>query len=175
MISGRSPIWPTAAEKAKRLPAFEASFRNLFLNQRVAAQNHFLTPERLEADEGAPDFALFDDLPVFGGLDLSGRNDLTALVLVAREPSGVFHVWPHFFAPEGGLRDRADRDCAPLRCVARPGVADDHARPDRRLCVGCAAAGRHQGALRPAAGQVRPLAHRRPEARDRQDLRRCAA
>lgn len=107
------PELAEAAERAKRMPAFEASFRNLYLNQRVAAKDHFLTPSVWKLNEGAPDLAAFDDLPVFGGLDLSGRNDLTALVLVAPDPTGIYHVLPHFWAPEGGLRDRAERDRAP--------------------------------------------------------------
>ena len=34
------------AEQAKRLPALESSFRNLHLNQRVAAEDHFLSARR---------------------------------------------------------------------------------------------------------------------------------
>ena len=50
---------------------------------------------------------------MFAGLDLSSRQDLTALVLVAKDNAGVVHVQPHFFAPQQGLRERADRDRAP--------------------------------------------------------------
>lgn len=103
----------TLANEASRLPSRSNEFRNLILNQRVAAQDHFLTPSVWKLNEGAPDLEAFDDLPVYGGLDLSGRNDLTALVLVAPDPKGIYHVLPHFWAPEGGLRDRAERDRAP--------------------------------------------------------------
>ena len=102
-----------AAERAKRLPAFEAAFRNLYLNQRVAAENHFLTPTVWALGDEPPDFSVFDDAPVYAGLDLSGRQDLTALVLVARDAAGVWHIKPHFWAPAVGLRDRAERDRAP--------------------------------------------------------------
>ena len=33
---------------------------------------------------------------MFGGLDLSSRQDLTALVLVAKDGTGTVHVQPHF-------------------------------------------------------------------------------
>jgi phage terminase large subunit-like protein len=102
-----------ASERARRMPAFEAAFRNLFLNQRVASIDHFLTPDVWALNAGAPDKSVFEDYPVYGGLDLSSRQDLTALVLVARDPDGIVHVDAQFFAPEQGLRDRAERDRAP--------------------------------------------------------------
>jgi phage terminase large subunit-like protein len=101
------------AEQAKRLPALEASFRNLHLNLRIAAEDHFLSPEVWKLNSGDPDPAAFDDNPVFGGLDLSSRQDLTALALVARDGAGVTHLQCHFFAPEQGLRERAERDRVP--------------------------------------------------------------
>ena len=73
------------AEQAKRLPALESGFKNLHLNQRVAAEDHFLSPAVWALNGGDPDPSAFEDGPVFGGLDLSSRQDLTALVLVARD------------------------------------------------------------------------------------------
>lgn len=102
-----------AAERAKRLPAFENSFRNLFLNQRISAANHFLSPEVWKLNAGAPDLSEFEDGPVFAGLDLSSRQDLTALVLVTRDMNGVLHVRPHFWMPTEGLLEKAHRDKAP--------------------------------------------------------------
>jgi phage terminase large subunit-like protein len=111
-----------AAERAKRMPAFEASFRNLFLNQRVAVTNHFLTPDVWKLNAGAPDRSAFEDFPVYAGLDLSARQDLTSLVLVARDDKGIVHVDAQFFAPEEGLRDRAARDRAPYDVWAKQGL-----------------------------------------------------
>lgn len=101
------------AEKARRLPAFEASFRNLLLNQRVAVSDHFLTPDVWELNGGAPDPSALDDCDVWGGLDLSGTTDLTALVLVAKGADEILHVFPYFWAPLQGVRERALRDRAP--------------------------------------------------------------
>lgn len=109
------------AAQAQRLPSFEASFRNLFLNQRVAAENHFLAPAVWELNAGAPDMSLFEDGPVCGGLDLGAVADMTALILVAEDDVGIVHVKPEFWVPEKGLADRAARDRAPYDLWARQG------------------------------------------------------
>ena len=101
------------ADQAQRLPALESSFRNLHLNLRCAAGNHFLSQDVWRLNGGAPDPSAFDDAPVFGGLDLSSRQDLTALALAARTGAGEVHLQCHFFAPQQGLRERAARDKAP--------------------------------------------------------------
>lgn len=129
-----------AAERAKRLPAFENSFRNLFLNQRVAVINHFLSPEVWKINGAEPDESEFDDNPVYGGLDLSSRQDLTALVLVARGADGFLHVKPHFWMPAEGLAEKAKRDRAPYDVwrdrgllTATPGRSIDYAFVARHL------------------------------------------
>ena len=58
--------------------------------------------------------------PVFAGLDLSARTDLTALVLIWRM-GDVWHVQPHFWTPEKGLQDRAKRDRCPYDVWERQG------------------------------------------------------
>jgi phage terminase large subunit-like protein len=110
------------AEQAKRLPALEARFKNLHLNMRIAAENHFIGPEVWKLNAGAPDLSVFKDAPVFGGLDLSTRQDLTALVFVAKDSEGFVHVQPLFFIPEKGLRERADRDKAPYDLWVEEGL-----------------------------------------------------
>jgi phage terminase large subunit-like protein len=128
------------AERAKRLPAFEAAFRNLCLNQRIAVENHFLMPEVWKLNAGEPDSAAFDDNPVYAGLDLSARQDLTALVLVAKDATGVVHVRPEFWAPAGGLRERAERDRVPYdlwrdqgHLVSTPGNSVDYGFVAKRV------------------------------------------
>lgn len=56
----------------------------------------------------------------FGGLDLSGKNDLSALALVFPTPEG-FDAVPFFWTPEQGLKDREDRDRAPYSQWVREG------------------------------------------------------
>lgn len=121
------------AEKAMRMPSFESAFRNLHLNQRVSALSQLFSLSTWEANGAAPDMDVFDTRPVYAGLDLSSRQDLTALVLLAEGPEGVWNVWPHFWTPADTLRDRAQRDRAPYDVwvknglmTAVPGVSIDY-------------------------------------------------
>jgi phage terminase large subunit-like protein len=121
------------AEQAKRLPALESSFRNLHLNLRCAAEDHFLSPAVWALNAGDPDPSAFEDNPVYGGLDLSARQDLTCLCLAARDSAGIVHLQPHFWAPAHGLRERASRDRSPYDLwrdrgllTATPGASVDY-------------------------------------------------
>jgi phage terminase large subunit-like protein len=107
------------AEDARRMPAREAAYRNLVLNQRINMFSPFISRSVWESCGGEIDPDLFMRKPVYGGLDLSGRNDLTALVLVCQDDDGCWHVLPTFWAPEIGLTDRAHRDRAPYDVWAR--------------------------------------------------------
>jgi phage terminase large subunit-like protein len=128
------------AMKALRMPAFESSFRNLHLNQRCSAEANLLSAGVWAANGGEPDMDAFALGPVYGGLDLSSRQDLTALVLVAQGDDGCFNVWPHFWTPASTLHERAARDRAPYdlwaqqgKLTAVPGQAIDYAYVAHRL------------------------------------------
>lgn len=101
---------------AKRMPALEALFRNYTLNQRVEASAPFVTQSVWSANGQAPD----DAYVVYGGLDLSESNDLTALVL-ASPSNGKLGIHPTFWLPEYGLAERARKDRVPYDAWARDG------------------------------------------------------
>ncbi|RMG71936.1 MAG: terminase large subunit [Chloroflexi bacterium] len=110
-----------AANTAKRLKSAENTFRNLHLNQRIDASAPFISKSVWQECGFEPDIAVFDEYPVFVGLDLSARNDLTALVLASRDGHGVIHVLANFFAPKIGVDERAKRDRVPYRQWAEMG------------------------------------------------------
>ncbi|OAM77709.1 terminase large subunit [Devosia elaeis] len=103
---------------AARMPSKEASFRWLFLNQRIDASAPFVAPAVWRACE-TPIERDWTGLPVFGGLDLSEVSDLTALVLMAPK-DGIWHVKPTFWLPGDSLRDRAKLDRVPYDVWAKP-------------------------------------------------------
>ena len=109
------------AATAKKMPSAEAAFRNLYLNQRVDGAAHFITPSVWKACGEEPDISLFEDSPVYAGLDLSSKNDLTALVLTCKDGDGVWHVLPYFWTPKEGLADRANRDRMPYETWVKMG------------------------------------------------------
>lgn len=96
------------AENAKRMPAREAEFRNLVLNQRVEMANPFIAKSTWESC-GAAVNTEWGQAAVFGGLDLSAVKDLTALVLMAKL-NGIWQVKPMFWLPAHGLEERARLD-----------------------------------------------------------------
>lgn len=104
--------------QAQRMPSMENSARNLLLNQRVSTVSAFISPGVWQSCAGQ--VLPFGDAPVYCGLDLSARCDLTALVIVGKI-AGVWHVVAHFWTPEQGLSDRAKRDRAPYDVWHRQG------------------------------------------------------
>jgi phage terminase large subunit-like protein len=107
------------AQRAKRLPAEEQSFRLLRLNQRVAREAALISrADWLACLSGGvfpePTFTADDAFqfepgePVYLGLDMSLRTDLTALVAVSAHDGSRVKSW--FFKPREALRDHGDRD-----------------------------------------------------------------
>lgn len=105
--------------QAQRMPSMENSARNLLLNQRVSTVSPFISPDVWKSCAGS--VVSMNDTPVYCGLDLSMRTDLTALVIVG-QVDGVWQVECHFWTPEQGLADRARRDRAPYDVWARQGL-----------------------------------------------------
>jgi phage terminase large subunit-like protein len=108
-----------AAERAAQLPTSETTFRWLFLNQRVDASSPFVSRKVWAGCDAKP--AAIDDVPVYGGLDLSETADLTALVLMGRL-DGVWQVHPRFWLPADGLADKARKDRVPYDVWHRDGL-----------------------------------------------------
>ena len=123
------------ARQARRLPSSESAFRNLRCNQRISAAPDLLVTPSVWAQGDAPiDPAIFrDGRPVYAGLDLSARLDLTAMVLAAQDDAGVIHFMPLAWTPEKTIKLRKDRDQAPYdswvksgALLATPGLAIDY-------------------------------------------------
>jgi phage terminase large subunit-like protein len=105
--------------KAKQSPAFENTFRNLYLNQWVEQAIRWLPMDAWdECSEELPDLA---GEPCWAGLDMSATTDLTALALIFRLPDGRYAVLPHFWIPEDTARAKEQQDRVPYREWAKQG------------------------------------------------------
>jgi len=100
------------ADRAARMPSFEPTFRNLVLNQRVEMSAPFISKGIWLLNSQEVNDSIFYTHPTYVGLDLSAKNDLTAMVMIAYDGE-KWHIKPTFWTPEKGLRDRAKRDRAP--------------------------------------------------------------
>jgi len=98
------------AAAAQRMPARQAEFENLVLNRRVEANNPFVSQNAWKECGGA--VQPLAGVALYGGLDLSAVQDLTAFVLIGRV-GRVWQVMPTFWLPEVGLREKAARDRVP--------------------------------------------------------------
>lgn len=101
--------------QAREMPANEPEFRNLILNQRVEAVSPFVAASVWKENGG--ECGPIDGKKVWGGLDLSSVNDLTALVLVA-EDGGVHS---EFWLPSQGLAEKSRKDRVPYDLWAKQG------------------------------------------------------
>ncbi|KKL87230.1 hypothetical protein LCGC14_1936800 [marine sediment metagenome] len=131
------------AAAARRMPAREAAYRNLVLNQRINTLSPFIAPAVWKACGNMPAEEAFINGKVGIGLDLSARHDLTALVYCA-EYKGEYHVRSEFFVPLDGLEERGKRDRVPYDLwhqqgllYACPGASVDYEPVALRLCELC--------------------------------------
>jgi phage terminase large subunit-like protein len=106
------------AENARRMPARQAEYENLVLNRRVEASNPFVSATTWRLCGSIPKD--IHGMEVYGGLDLSSVQDLTALVLMGRVDK-VWQVRPWFWLPSEGLREKAQRDHVPYDLWADQG------------------------------------------------------
>jgi phage terminase large subunit-like protein len=107
----------TTMRRAVRVPSLEATVRNLYLNQRVQAKAPFLTASVWALGEQHVAESLLHDgrRLVYGGLDLSARTDLSALVLAVEDDEANVHLFPRVWTPADTLVERGLRDRAPYK------------------------------------------------------------
>ena len=98
------------ANSAKRMPSTESSYRNLILNQRVEAEAPFVSKTIWQNNGGNPED--YSGADVYGGLDLSATQDLTALILGSHRDN-AWDINPTFWLPSEGLAEKSRQDRVP--------------------------------------------------------------
>jgi len=108
----------SAAANARRMPTDEANYRNLHLNQRVNAENPFVSTSiwKMNGAEPAP----LDGRQVWIGIDLSTSRDLTFFASVA-EDDGFVDVGSSAWLPGDGITEKSQSDRVPYDIWERDG------------------------------------------------------
>ena len=97
-------------KKAQELPALEASFRRLYLNQWVSADTAWLPIVRWDACNHPIIPDSLKGKTCYGGLDLSTTTDLSSFCLLFPADDGCsYDVLPYFWIPESKLQNNRDR------------------------------------------------------------------
>jgi phage terminase large subunit-like protein len=102
-----------AAKKAKLMPGARSAFLNLRLNQRVDADEAFMSREAWQdtLHDRPPTMEDLRGRDVSLGIDLAERRDLSALVFISHDDDyEEILVVPHFFMPKGSLLERQEED-----------------------------------------------------------------
>jgi len=125
------------AQRAQRMPSFESTFRNLYLNQRIDARSPMIPRAEWEAC-ASKSLTLEQGERIYLGLDLSATTDLTALVAVSAESGARVAAW--FWKPGDTISEHVIRDRAPYDLwvkegwiEAPPGRAVDYGFVARRI------------------------------------------
>jgi len=101
------------AEQAKKIPAKENVFRNLYLNQRVDSAARWISSSDFDACVGnIPDLT---GRECYAGLDLSSTQDLSALSLCFAPLSEdePFYILSFAWCPSEAIQVRSNRDRVP--------------------------------------------------------------
>ncbi len=108
------------ARRAMRMPSFENTFRNLYLNQRVT-RHTTLAPKNLWQACADPELDFKPGEEVVLALDLAGTTDLAALGMMSVD-GARFRVW--FWKPEDLLEDHSRRDRIRYDLFAQQGLLE---------------------------------------------------
>ena len=103
-------------------PAYQNTFRRLYLNQWTQQESRWLDMSRWDAcNAPLPDLA---GRTCYGGLDLASTTDIAAFVLAfpALEAGEPLWLLPWFWIPEDNMRERSLRDRVPYDAWVRDGL-----------------------------------------------------
>jgi len=112
------------ARLAVETPAYENTFRRLYLSQWTQQETRWLPLEKWDACAEPVDAEALRGRPCYAGLDLASTTDIAALVLVFPDDDDPvrYDVLPFFFIPGDNILDRVRRDRVPYDAWARAGL-----------------------------------------------------
>lgn len=127
---------------AEGMPALQSKVRRLNMCVWVGAASPWIDGAKWDAcEDDSLDIRKYRGSECYAGLDLSAKNDLTALCLIFKRKDGSgLDAFVYFWTPEEGMRQRQDRDRVPYltwhaqgHLEATPGATVDYGFVARRL------------------------------------------
>lgn len=123
-VSVREEFLQRECEKAMQSPAYQNTFRRLYLNQWTQQESRWIDMATWDACAGAlPDLA---GRKCYGGLDLASTTDIAACVLAfpAASEGEPVHLVPFFWIPQDSMIERERRDRVPYSTWVRQGLVE---------------------------------------------------
>lgn len=111
-VTVQEEFYESEARRAKEMPAYQNTFRRLYLNQWTQQASRWIDLGLWDDNTDGPlDEDRLCGLRCYGGLDLASVSDLSAWLLLFEDdedPEQVY-VLPRFWCPESRLRDSTNR------------------------------------------------------------------
>jgi phage terminase large subunit-like protein len=115
-----------AFQRAHAIPAQQNTFKRLFLNCWTEQATRWIDMAEWDACKGLVNWLQLREQMKgrrsFAGLDLSTRDDMTALVLLFDQDDGTKVTVPFYWVPEDNILKRSHRDRVPYDQWAREGL-----------------------------------------------------
>jgi len=112
------------ARRAKQVPAYQNTFKRLYLDIWTAQEERWLDLAAWDASASLVVPERLKGRQCYAGLDLSSTTDITALVLVFPGDDGYYDVVPYFWLPKEDLADRVKRDKVRYDIWAKQGLVE---------------------------------------------------
>lgn len=119
-----------AAKTAVNMPSSEPGFRNLRLNQRIAATARFMALGVWNNNKALPNLDALSKGRITAGLDLSGKNDLSSLVLDALWEK-EHNLFAYFWKPADMIMAHKKKDKVPYDTWVKQGLIE--AKPGKTI------------------------------------------
>ena len=123
-VSVREEFLAQECRVALESPAYQNTFRRLYLNQWTQQENRWI--DMAAWDACATGLPVLDGRACFGGLDLASTTDIAALVLAFPPGAEGEPVWlmPFFWIPAEAMVERERRDRVPYSTWVRQGLVE---------------------------------------------------
>lgn len=109
-------------KRAQEIPAYQNTFRRLYLNQWTTQETRWIDLDTWRACEGPVDHADLSGLKCWAGVDLSTTTDISSCAVVFEPDSeGRVNVLSFNWVPGENILKRARRDNVPYDAWARDG------------------------------------------------------